>query len=407
VKPQLVCEIQFTEWTKDGQMRHPVFLGLREDKPAKDVGFEVEETANKASKQAEDNLKVPTQSETTSPASKKTKKGTVKNPKKKKAITTEKASDGESMIKKNRKGGIDKKIKVNGNTLQLTNLNKVFWPEEGYTKGDLIEYYQKIAKYILPYLKDRPESMNRHPNGIDGENFFQKNINYVLPEWVKTFEVPSGSKGSINYLVCQNKATLMYMANLGCIEINPWSSRINSLDYPDYLIIDLDPLNVDFEVVIEAALMVKEVLDQAKIPGFPKTSGSKGMHILVPLGAKYTYEECKQFAHIIVKAVQKRLPKTTSLERSPKKRPNKLYLDYLQNNHGQTIAVAYCVRPRKGATISTPLEWSEVKKGLHPSQFTMKNIFERLEQKGDLMKGLLKHKGIDMEKALESLAGLI
>jgi bifunctional non-homologous end joining protein LigD len=362
VKPKFICEVKFTEWTKDGQMRHPVFLGLREDKAPKDVGFETIIEKNEV----------------------------LQKPAKAKSVT-------------NKKGGIDKEITINGNKLTITNLNKVYWPDEGFTKGDLIEYYQKISKYILPYLKDRPQSMNRHPNGIDGKNFFQKDVKNMPPEWIQTIEVHSDSKGTINYLVCQGKATLIYMANLGCIEINPWSSRIDSLDYPDYMIIDLDPLNVDFEVVIETALVVKEVLDYAKIPSFPKTSGSKGMHILVPLGAKYTYEECKNFAHIIVKIVHARLPDITSLERSPKKRKNKLYLDYLQNNRGQTIAAPYCVRPRKGATVSTPLDWDEVKTGLHPSQFTMQNIFSRLEEKGDLMKKLLTSKGIDMMKALDKL----
>jgi bifunctional non-homologous end joining protein LigD len=362
VKPKFICEVKFTEWTKDGQMRHPVFLGLREDKAPKDVGFEAIIKKNEV----------------------------LQEPAKTKSV-------------KNKKGGIDKEISINGKKLTITNLNKGYWPEEGFTKGDLIEYYQKISKYILPYLKDRPQSMNRHPNGIDGKNFFQKDVKNMPPEWIQTIEVPSDSKGTINYLVCQGKATLIFMANLGCIEINPWSSRMDSLDYPDYMIIDLDPLNVDFEVVIETALVVKEVLDYAKIPSFPKTSGSKGMHILVPLGAKYTYEECKNFAHIIVKIVHARLPDITSLERSPKKRKNKLYLDYLQNNRGQTIAAPYCVRPRKGATVSTPLDWDEVKTGLHPSQFTMQNIFSRLEEKGDLMKKLLTSKGIDMMKALDKL----
>jgi bifunctional non-homologous end joining protein LigD len=357
IKPKLICEVKFTEWTNEGQMRHPVFLGLREDKKPKEIGFE--QTAG----------------------------------------TPEKNSEEE--ISSKSKG--DKILTVNGNKLKLTNLDKVYFPEEGFTKGDIINYYSKVAKYILPHLKDRPQSMNRHPNGIHGPNFFQKDVKNMPPDWAETIKVDSDSRGSINYLVCSGKATLMYMANLGCIEINPWSSRTHSLEHPDYMIIDLDPLNVDFDVVVEAALAVKEVLDYAKIPGFPKTSGSKGMHILVPLGAKYTYEECKQFAHIIVKIVHKRLPETTSLERSPKKRPNKLYLDYLQNNRGQTIAAPYCVRPRNGATVSTPLEWEEIKPGLHPSMFTIENVLERFREKGDLYKGLLQHKGIDMMAALKKL----
>ncbi|HET6243037.1 MAG: DNA ligase D [Bacteroidetes bacterium] len=367
VKPMLVGEVKFTEWTKQGQMRHPVFLGLREDKTASDVEKEKEIQM----------------------------KAIIKN-KKKKDNTINKTATAS-------RKSINKEVVINGEKLKITNLNKIYFPDELYTKGDVIDYYQKISTFILPYLKNRPESMNRHPNGINEKNFFQKNVKNMIPDWVKTIEVPSESKGSIKYLVCQNEPTLIYMANLGCIEINPWSSRIGSLDNPDYLIIDLDPLDVDFKLVTQTALTVKEVLDSAKIPAFIKTSGSKGLHILVPLGAKYSYETCKNFAHVICKIVNNRLPEITSLERSPKKRKNKVYLDYLQNNHGQTIAAPYCVRPRKGATVSTPLNWDEVNYDLNPKQFTIKNIFGRLEKKGDLLKGLLTHRGVNIEKSLKKL----
>ncbi|MDQ3190327.1 MAG: DNA ligase D, partial [Bacteroidota bacterium] len=372
VKPELVCEVKFTEWTQEGQMRHPVFLGIREDKAAKDV---VKENEKALEPIVNKNVKNQT-------------------------------SKRKSNIKSTKKSN-DKEVLINGKKLKITNLSKYYFPDEKYTKSDIIDYYQRISSYILPYLKNRPQSLNRHPNGIKGKNFFQKDVKDMTPDWIKTIEVPSESKGKIKYMLCQNKATLIYMANLGCIEINPWSSKINKLEYPDYLIIDLDPLEVDFELVVKTALIVKEVLDVAKIPAFIKTSGSKGMHILIPLAAKYTYHIIKHFAHIIVKIVHNKLPDITSLERSPKKRKNKVYLDYLQNNHGQTIAAPYCIRPRKGATVSTPLKWEEVNYNLHPSQFTIENIFERLKKNGDLLKGLLKHKGINIEKSLKKLENLL
>lgn len=294
-------------------------------------------------------------------------------------------------------------IKIEGKTLKLTNLNKIYWPKEKYTKGDVIDYYQKIAPYILPYLKDRPESLNRHPNGIAGKNFFQKDVGEMPPGWVKIEKIHSESNNKkINYLVCQNKATLVYMANLGCIEINPWNSRIGRLQHPDFMIIDLDPEKISFDNVVEVAVAVHKVLDSVKIPNFCKTSGATGLHIYVPMGAKYTYEQAKQFAHLIAILVNRKLPNITSLERHPAKRQKKVYLDYLQNNKGQTLAAPYSVRPKSGATVSTPLEWKEVKKGLSPQDFNIKNIFARIKKKGDLWKPVL-GKGIDLKSTLKRM----
>lgn len=287
--------------------------------------------------------------------------------------------------------------------IRPTNLDKVFWPKEGYTKGDVITYYEKIAPFILPYLKDRPESLNRHPNGIAGKNFFQKDMDHQPPDWVKLFKdyAPS-TKKYVHYLVCQNKATLIYLANLGCIEINPWNSRISHPDKPDFMIIDLDPEGVSFEIVVEVAQMVHKVFDEIGAKNYCKTSGATGLHIYVPLGAKYDFDQVRDFAHKVVTEVNRRLPKITSLQRHPAKRRHKVYLDYLQNSVGQTLAAPYSLRPKPGATVSTPLEWKEVKKGLSPAQFTIKNIFKRLKQKGDLWKPVL-GKGIDLKKALKRI----
>lgn len=288
----------------------------------------------------------------------------------------------------------------------ITHPDKIFWPKEKITKGDLIKYYRSVAKYILPYLKDRPESMNRHPGGITGPSFFQKNVADQSPDWVKTKKIYSESnKANINYLVCEDEATLVYMANLGCIEINPWNSRLPKLNNPDYLIIDLDPEKIAFDKVVEVALTVHKLLDSINVPNYCKTSGATGLHIYVPLAGKYTYDQTKDFAHIIAVLVNQKLPDITSVERMPKKRQKKVYLDFLQNRKGQTLAAAYSVRPKPSATVSTPLEWREVKIGLDPKNFTIKNTLARIKKKGDLWKPVL-GKGADLTQALKKLERL-
>jgi bifunctional non-homologous end joining protein LigD len=296
--------------------------------------------------------------------------------------------------------------KIDGKTLKLTHLDKIYFPKEKITKGEVIDYYTKIAPYILPYLKNRPESLNRHPNGITGQSFFQKDMDHQPPPWAKTQKIYSESNEAyINYLICNDKATLIYMANLGCIEINPWFSTLKNLEKPDYAVLDLDPEAIGFEKVIEVALQAHKILEQLKIPNYCKTSGATGMHIYIPLGAKYTYDHAKDFTHLIAMLVNRKLPAITSLERSPKKRQKKIYLDFLQNRKGQTLAAPYSLRPKPGATVATPLEWKEVKKGLTPQNFTIKNIFSRLKQKGDLFKPVL-GKGIDLQVALKRMSKL-
>jgi len=356
VRPELVCEIRFAEWTKDGYMRQPVFLGLREDKDPEDVrrerSFILHDKAGKP-------LFSPDAEQST--------------------------------------------IIIGDRDLRLTNLDKIFWPEKGYTKRDLIEYYRETADIILPYLKGRPESLNRHPDGIDGKSFFQKNITDIVPEWVPRVTIHSGTeKRDITYLICEDEATLVFIGNLGCIEINPWNSRMKSLDRPDYLVIDLDPLDTSFDYVIEAARATREVLDGAGAGSFCKTSGATGLHIYVPLGAKYTYAQAQQFARLIALLVHSRLPETTSVERLPGRRHHRIYLDYLQNRRGQTVAAPYSLRPRPGAPVSIPLKWQEVVPGLDPMKFNMKTIMRRVEKLGDLWKGVL-GPGIDLVSCLDRL----
>ncbi|MBC7759166.1 MAG: DNA ligase, partial [Phormidesmis sp. FL-bin-119] len=258
----------------------------------------------------------------------------------------------------------------------------------------------QISEYILPYLKDRPLSLNRFPGGIHGKSFYQKDVKGKAPDWVKTFPYVNGEGEHKKYLVGDDEATLLWMASLGCIEMNPWFSRIQSPDQPDYCVIDLDPDKNTFDQVIEAALEVKKVCDAIDVSCFCKTSGSTGIHIYIPLSAKYSYDQSQMFARIIVNIVHKELPAFTSLERMIAKRKGKMYLDFLQNRPGATIAGPYSLRPKPGATVSLPLHWEEVKPGLTMKQFTIFNTLDRLKVEGDLFKGVL-GKGIDLEKVLK------
>lgn len=289
--------------------------------------------------------------------------------------------------------------------LTLTNLDKIYWPDEKITKGELIDYYKIIAPYILPYLKNRPLSLKRNPNGIKDAGFYHKDAGDIAPDWMKTADIHSESTNKIvHYLVCNDAKSLLFIANLGCIEMNPWNSTTKDLDKPDYLLMDIDPSDKNtFDQVIEVVLALKVILDRAGIEGFCKTSGATGMHVYLPCKKKYKYDEVRDFARILATLVNESLPDITTMERSlSKRKKNQVYIDYLQNSRGQTLASAYSVRPKPGATVSTPLEWKEVKKGLKPSDFTIKNIKKRLDKKGDLFKGVL-GKGIDIHKAIKNL----
>jgi bifunctional non-homologous end joining protein LigD len=369
LKPELVCEISFAEVTADGVFRHPSFEGMRADKDATAITHE-NASKNNALVTDEDNEFV------TAPKQGKVK--TLLNPKE------------ETQVKK-----------IKGHDLKFTNLSKIYWPEHGYTKRDMFNYYFQVAEYILPYLKDRPLSLNRFPNGIHGMSFYQKDVKGKSPDWVKTFPYTTSDGEDKEFLVGDDEATLLWMASLGCIEMNPWFSRVQKPDNPDYCVIDLDPDKNTFDQVIEAALIVKRILDAIEVPGFVKTSGSTGIHIYIPLGAKYSYDQSQMFGKLIVSIVHNELPDYTSLERQIKNRGGKMYLDFLQNRPGATIACAYSLRPKPGATVSMPLHWDEVKTGLMMKDFTIKNALARIQSEGDLFKGTL-GKGINMEKALNN-----
>lgn len=271
--------------------------------------------------------------------------------------------------------------------MTVTHPDKIYWPKEKITKGELLKYYAAIAPYILPYLKDRPLAMHRFPNGIQGESFFQKDAKGV-PSFVKTVSVAHKER-KVNYIVVQNVKSLLYVVNLGSIELHLFNSTTKHLEKPDYLALDLDPEAISFNAVVDTALVIHELLEERGIPNFCKTSGGSGLHIYVPLNRKYEYSEARRFATLIARLTHERLPKITSLERNPSQRQKKVYLDTLQNTKGQLLVSPYSARGFPHAPVSTPLAWSEVKHGLDPKKFTIQNIPSRLAKKGDLFKGVL------------------
>ena len=352
--PQLICEVNFSNWTKGGSMRHPVFKGLLDDQSAKEI-------------QRVELAEVPGQSVQSNPS---------------KDI-----------------------LKIGQIDVPITNLDKVYWPKQGITKYQLIDYYLHVSETILPFLKDRPQNLHRHPNGIDKKSFYQKDTSGIFPHWIETLKHETSSGKVIEYMLCQNEATLLFMANLGCIEINPWNSRKGFLDNPDYTVIDLDPSEKNtFDEVIQVAQTAYEILKTVGVKGFCKTSGSSGLHIYLPMGARYSYDETRDFTKLLCYLIQEQLPKITTMERMLNKREGRIYLDYLQNRKGQTLAAPYCVRPKPEAPVSAPLEWAEVKQGLKITDFNIFSMPERIAKKPNLFKEVLST-GIEIEKVLENLEG--
>lgn len=333
VRPNLICEVAFQEWTKEGIMRQPVYKGLRVDKKSKDVVVE-------------------------------------------KPLETKKP--------------------VSNN--MGTNLEKIFWPKEKYTKGDLLDYYEAVSPYLLPHLYDRPVMLHRFPDGIKGLEFFQKDAADYTPEWIKTVDIMHSEK-IVQYFCINDLETLLYIINLGTIDIHPFLSRVDSLTMPDYCVLDLDPVDIPFEKVIEVAQEAHEVLEKYKIPSFCKTSGKRGLHLFIPLAAKYEYEAVEQFSKLLAKIIHYEIPDITSLERMPKKRQKKVYIDFLQNGLGKSVVSVYAARALDGAPVSTPLDWSEVKSGLNPLDFNIKSVPKRVKEKGDLFKKVL-GKGVDILKVI-------
>jgi bifunctional non-homologous end joining protein LigD len=331
IEPKLVAEVSFGEWTHDRRLRAPVYKGLREDKEPEEV-------------------------------------------------RREEALPGE--------------IRRGKRVLKLSNLDKPFWPEEGITKGDLIAYYRDVAPVLVPHLLDRPFTMKRYPDGWDGDHFFQKDAPSHMPDWIPTFQYRSTSrttreKRTLRYPLVEDELGLLWMANMGCIDMNTWYSRVDKPERPDWVLFDLDPSpDVGFPEVVRVALLIKDVLDTLELVGFPKTSGADGFHVLVPTARRYTYDQTREFAEIVAGTLARLQPGLVTTEWAKAKRRGVL-VDSNQNGEGKTIASVYSVRPRAGAPVSTPLRWEEVTEDLDPASFTMEVVLERVQRDGDLFEGVL------------------
>jgi bifunctional non-homologous end joining protein LigD len=334
VEPRLVVEVEFSEWTHEGHVRQPSYKGLRDDKPTDEVRHE------------------------------------------------RPASDV---------------IRAGKRELRLSNLEKVFWPDEGITKGDLLAYYREVAPVLVPHLKGRPFTMRRYPDGAFGKVFFQKKAPSHMPDWIRTFR-----EGESDYPIVDDELGLLWMVNMGCIDMNPWYSRVDKPDRPDFVLFDLDPTpEVPYSQTVEVALILKRLLDSLGLAAFPKTSGGKGFHILVPLDRRSTYEDSRRFAEHVAGVIAAAYPGLATTAWAKSKRRGVL-IDANQNGMGKTIASVYSVRPHPRAPVSTPLRWEEVTESLDPSTFTMRAVLDRVGQDGDLFEGVLSTRQ-SLTKALRAL----
>ncbi len=301
----------------------------------------------------------------------------------------------------------ENQVLIGGRSFSVSNLDKILWPEDNLSKGDLIKYYVQIAPLIIEHVRNRLMVFTRYPNGIHGKSFYQKNAPANLPEWVNSFSLYSNdSERDINYILIEEQATLAWLANQGCIEMHPWLSRKDNLDYPDYIVFDLDPsTGSTYKNVITIAQLLHQLLTDLGLNSYLKTSGSEGLHIYVPIINQYTYEEVRTFANKIASIIAASTADISTIERSVRLRGDKIYIDYLQNGRGKTLCSVYSVRPRPGATVSTPLEWDEITEVL-PAHFTIKTIIPRLKERGDLFAPVLSDKQ-SLQNAWQRLDSLV
>ncbi len=352
VRPEVVAEVRFTEWTGEGLLRQPVFLRFRDDRDARDVTGVLRIVADGADR-----------------------------------------ADRAHRADKGRSGGKGKapstaKPAMTGTpasapgAVPFSNLKKVFWPDEKYTKGDLIDYYRTVSPWLLPYLKDRPMVLTRYPDGIAGKFFYQKDAPDFIPDWIRTVRLYSEHTArEIDYFVLDNVESLLYVINLGSIPLHMWASREEALDRPDWCVLDLDPKGAPFTDVVAVAQSINRRLTTVKLPHYVKTTGSSGLHIMIPLAGQFTYEQCRSFGELLAQLTVRELPKISTITRAVEKRQGKVYVDYLQNIMGQTIVTPYSVRPLPGAPVSAPLEWREVTPDLDIKAFTIRSMPERLRKK--------------------------
>lgn len=354
VEPRLVCEVRFAEVTSEGLLRQPVFLRLRDDKDPRECLHPRREP--------------PPEAEILPAAS------------------APRAADATHEV-------------------PFTNLDKVFWPREGYTKGDLIEYYRAISPWLLPYLADRPLVLTRHPDGIEGKSFFQKDAPTWVPDWLRTERMWSEHAGrEIGYFVCDDVESLLYVVNLGTIPLHVWSSRGSDLAHPDWCILDLDPKGAPFAHVARVARAIRALCEEIGLPTFVKSSGSAGLHVLVPLARRMTYEQSRTLGELIARSVVAELPQIATTARRLSAREGRVYVDFLQNGHGRLLASPLCVRPLPGAPVSMPLRWREVSAGLRIERFTIANAVRRMQRLGEDPLAPVLHTESDLLGALGRLA---
>jgi bifunctional non-homologous end joining protein LigD len=372
VEPRLVAEVRFTEWTEDGGLRHPTFLGLRDDKRPEECRRERPVAAPAAHGAGA-------------------------------AAAGGSPPDAPAVAA----GGQTRLPSVDGPAaaprVVIKNARKVFWPAEGYTKGDLAAYYEAVAPWLLPYLHDRPIVLVRYPDGIEGKSFFQKDAPPTTPAWMRTVRIPSSDPPrDIDYLLVDDTDGLRWVVNLGTIPIHVWASRAGSLERPDWLVMDLDPKGAPFAHVVRIARVLRGILDDLGAPSYPKTSGKTGLHVLVPMGARYSYDDTRAFGELLARLVVEREPRLATVARPLRERGGRVYVDVGQNAPGQTIVAPFAVRERPGAPVSCPLAWDEVDDRLDPRQFTIRTVPERLASRPDPMAPVL-GPGVDLPAVLRRL----
>jgi bifunctional non-homologous end joining protein LigD len=380
VTPALVARVKFSGWTQEQALRHPVFLGLREDARPTDCQWENEVAAPAPAAPA-----------------------VVRAPEIVGRVLNTKA-EIENELFKGRSETVT--IELDSKRLRFSNLNKVYFPESGYTKRNLLAYYYRMADFILPFLRDRALVLRRYPDGIRGQAFFQKDVREGLPEWFKTVPVDSEHRGEvIQYATANDRASMLFLTGLGCIDHNPWSNRYDDVDHPDYFFFDLDPSDgTEFSVVVAVAQALHEKLEELQLANFLKTSGATGIHIYIPIEPVYTYEQLRTFGEIIARTVTAEHPSLVTHERIVARRPaGRVLIDVQQNAHGRPLAAAYSVRAFPHAPVSAPLLPRELRPSLRPETLNIQTVFARLKEKGDLWGDFWKQRQ-RLEGAIEALS---
>ncbi len=368
VEPEMVVEVRYKEWTRGGHLRHPVFLRVRDDKT-------VDECLRPESPHPGPSSPQPS-SPVPSPPPSPGEEGESKKP----DLRSPSPGEGDGRGRERGPGGEGPWV-GGANPVAFTNLDKVFWPAEGYTKGDLVDYYRAVAPAMLPYLRDRPLVLDRYPDGITGKSFYQKNAPAKVAGRLRTVTIHAGgSERDIDYFLCDDAEALLYLVNLGAIPFHVWSSRVESLDRPDWCILDLDPKTAPFAHVVEIARAIRELCGEIAIESFVKTSGGSGLHVLLPMGGLFAHDQTRQLAELLARVIVARLPALATTARAIPARRGRVYVDALQNGRGKLLAAPYAVRPRPGATASTPLDWSEVDERLDLRDFNLKTVPERLRR---------------------------